>query len=93
MRFARRRAPGWRRCRRCGQPAGLHWAKEPREHGGGRLAVLRPSGAQDEIDRPAFGVDERMDFRREATAGTSHATIIGAPFLLWPHGRHPSQRL
>lgn len=51
------------------------------EHVGGRLAVMRLSGCQDEIDRPAFGIDKRVDFSGEPAAGTSHATIVGAPFF------------
>lgn len=51
------------------------------QHGGGRLAVMRLSCRQDEIDRPAFGIDKRMDFRGEPATGTSHATIVGPPFF------------
>ena len=51
------------------------------QHGGGRLAVMRLSGSQDEIDWPAFGIDKRVDFRGEPATGTSHATIIIAPFF------------
>ena len=54
---------------------------EPVQHGGGGLAVMRLSGGQDEIDWPAFGIDKRMDFRGKPAAGTSHATIVGAPFF------------
>ena len=51
------------------------------EHGDGRLAVVRLSGRQDEIDWPTFGIDKRMDFRGEPAPGTSHATIVIAPFF------------
>jgi hypothetical protein len=42
---------------------------------------MRLSGGQDEIDRPPLGIDERVDFGREAAAGTSHATIVMAPLF------------
>ena len=51
------------------------------EHGGGGLAVMGLSGRQDKVDRPAFGIDERVDLGREAAAGTSHAAIVSAPFF------------
>jgi len=51
------------------------------EHGGSRLAVMRLSGCQDEIDRSALGVDKRMDFGGESAAGTSHAAIVMAPLF------------
>lgn len=51
------------------------------QHGGGGLAVMRLPGRQDDIDWPAFGIDKRVNFGREPATGTSHATIVGAPFF------------
>jgi hypothetical protein len=49
------------------------------------------SGRQDEIDRPTFGIDKRMDLGGESAAGTSHATIVMAPFLSWPRAGERGQ--
>ena len=51
------------------------------QHGGGRLSVMRLPGRQNEVDRTAFGIDKRMDFRCEPATGTSHATIVRAPLF------------
>ena len=51
------------------------------QHRSRGLVVMRLSGGQDEIDRPAFGIDERMDFGGEPATGTSHAAIAKAPLF------------
>ena len=51
------------------------------EHVDGGFAVMRLSGRQDEIDRPTFGIDKRVDLGGEAATGTSHATIVIAPLF------------
>jgi len=51
------------------------------EHGDGGLAVMGLPRSQDEIDRPTFGIDERVDLGRKSAARTSHATIVMAPLF------------
>lgn len=47
--------------------------------GGGRIAGL--SGGQRDAHRPALGIDERVELRRQPAAGTSHAAIVRAPLF------------
>lgn len=47
----------------------------------GFSAVGNLAAGQTERDWTTFGIDERVDFAREPTAGTSHATIVSIPFF------------
>ena len=51
------------------------------EQGFGFLAVVNLAASQPEGDGTTISVNEGMDLAREAASGTSHATIIGSPFL------------
>lgn len=44
-------------------------------------AVGNLAAGQTERDWTTFGIDERVDFASEPTAGTSHATIVSIPLF------------
>src|SRR5690606_23550558 len=51
------------------------------QQGLGFLTVVDLASSQTQGDGTTVSINEGMDFARKAASGTSHAAIIGAPFL------------
>ncbi len=59
---------------------------KPLEQSFGRRDVVVVAGRDQEADRPAFGIDARVDFRREpapASTDTTNSTLFFTPEACW----------
>ena len=59
---------------------------EPVEQGLGRSDVVIVAWRDQQLDRPALGVDARVDFRREpapASTDTTNSTLFFTPEACW----------
>ena len=79
-RSLRRQPHGWRCCRIPCHRAGLP-LRHGFQQGLGFLTVVDLAAGQSQRDGTTVSVNEGMDLAREAASGTSHAAIIGSPFL------------